>query len=360
MKTLKKHILLEFLKVFTLTLAAFLTIFMLVEAVEKGDDLLEHGVPLRAALGYFIFKAPVILEMVMPVALLLSVLLTLGVLNRHGEVTAIKAGGVSISSALSPLFACGLVLSVLALLATEFVTPIAKNVVASIEDKWLKGETARFGSGGLWLRSGNSFQNIRRVDRAGPEGAAIEGIVIYEFERPFNLKTKTLARRAEWKDSAWVAPSAELWSYTPGSAPLKEEKNDLVLPGLPPPEELLGAEKSIEDMSFTELSAYIRGLNKEGYDTSRYRVELYTKVTMPFLNFIMVLLAVPFALRSGRNSGIAGGVVVSVAIAFTYWIVLGMAKSLGSSGILPPFIAALLPDAVFLALGVLLFGYVKQ
>ncbi len=67
-----------------------------------------------------------------------------------------------------------------------------------------------------------------------------------------------------------------------------------------------------------------------------------------------------FALRAGRHGGIAAGVGLSVVIGFGYWIVFGMAKSLGSSGILPPLVAAAFPDALFLALGALMFGYVRQ
>jgi lipopolysaccharide export system permease protein len=78
------------------------------------------------------------------------------------------------------------------------------------------------------------------------------------------------------------------------------------------------------------------------------------------VNFLMVLIGIPFALKEGRRNSIADGVAMSVAIGFSFWVIFEVARSLGHSGVLPPLVAAAFTDVLFLAIGVYLFGYIRQ
>ncbi|MCK4738657.1 MAG: LPS export ABC transporter permease LptG [Deltaproteobacteria bacterium] len=362
MTILRKYILLEFVKVFLLTTLSLVTLFLLVDIVEKGDELLEHGVPLKVAVSFFLFKVPAIICQISPISVLLSVLLSLGLLNRHGEISAIKASGISITTALAPLFLAGIVITLVIIFISETAAPPANRIVENIEGKWLtKTKVEHFGRDGLWGRSSEVFYNIRRMNL---EEETISGITIYELsedkEKPSGLKRKIRAREAEWKDNEWITAEAFITDFTEGKRFREKKVKDYVFKSLRDSESILSAKRHYEQMDFTELRGFIRGLEKDGYDTSRYRVELYSKLSFPFVNFIMVLIAIPFALRSGRNTGLGPGVVISVSIGFSYWIIFGMTKSLGTSGIIPPIIAATFPDVLYLAVGLLMYGYVKQ
>ena len=72
--------------------------------------------------------------------------------------------------------------------------------------------------------------------------------------------------------------------------------------GFASPEEFASPESSHENMSYAELKDYIEGLRKQGYDATRYTVDLYGKITFPLVNVIMVLVGIPFALRGGRRA----------------------------------------------------------
>jgi lipopolysaccharide export system permease protein len=112
-KVLKKHILKEFISALWITTLAFVTLFLMVDIVEKVDDLIEHNVPLWTGFNYFLYKIPFIFCQVSPVAVLLAVLISLGILNKYGEITSIKAGGISLLSVLSPLLVSGFLISAL-------------------------------------------------------------------------------------------------------------------------------------------------------------------------------------------------------------------------------------------------------
>jgi lipopolysaccharide export system permease protein len=132
MKVLKKHILKEFLGVLRITTLAFITLFLLMDIVEKVDDLIEHNVPLWTGLNYFLFKLPFMFCQVAPVSVLLAVLISLGTLNKNGEITAVKAGGISLMNALSALFVSGILISALVIVIKESVTPATNKLVDKI------------------------------------------------------------------------------------------------------------------------------------------------------------------------------------------------------------------------------------
>jgi lipopolysaccharide export system permease protein len=356
-KVLKKHILKEFISVLWITTLAFVTLFVLVDIVEKVDDLIEHNVPLWTGFNYFFYKIPFIFCQVSPVAVLLAVLISLGILNKYGEITSIKAGGISLMSVLSPLIVSGILISALVITVNESVTPVTNKLVDAIERKWFEGiEKISFGREGLWLKSSEGIYNIREIDL---EKNILRGVTLYKLD-DFSLEGRTHARKVEWEDGRWVAEEATGLTFIEGSVIDVYREGDTAFQSLKGPEDLVIFEKSYEDMSFTELKHYIQGLEKEGYSADRYRVELYSKFTFPLVNFIMVLVGIPFALRTGRHGGIAVGVGLSVVIGFSYWIIFGVTKSLGQSGILPPLVAAAFPDILFVAIGVLMFGYVRQ
>ena len=103
-------------------------------------------------------------------------------------------------------------------------------------------------------------------------------------------------------------------------------------------------------MSYDELNHYIGDLQQSGFDTTRLRVQLNRKLAYPLITLVMAILAVPFALSTGKRGNIAGlGAAVGVAIA--YWVVAGIFENLGDVNSLPAALAAWSPDLLFAMAG---------
>ena len=90
-------------------------------------------------------------------------------------------------------------------------------------------------------------------------------------------------------------------------------------------------------MSYTELRTYIQKIQSAGYDSTRYLVDLYAKLSYPFLNLIMILIGIPFALKTGRSGGVALSIGISVMIGFAYGVTFYIFLSFGKSGVLSSF-----------------------
>jgi lipopolysaccharide export system permease protein len=113
-------------------------------------------------------------------------------------------------------------------------------------------------------------------------------------------------------------------------------------------------------MSFTELRTYIQKIKAAGYDATRYLVDLYAKLSYSFLNMIMVLIGIPFALKTGRSGGATLSIGISVLIGFSYGVIFYIFLSFGKSGMLPPILSAWTPTFIFGLTGVLSLMSIRQ
>ncbi|HBG47090.1 MAG TPA: LPS export ABC transporter permease LptG [Deltaproteobacteria bacterium] len=357
MKILQRYMLSEFLKLLAIAGAGFLVLFITVDLFENMDNLIKHDVPFFAAFSFFLYKVPFIIGQVSPIAALVASLLSLGLLSKHGEITAMKAGGVKLLKAVYPLLAAGLAISLAVILMNEYVAPAALKKADSFRNKWFGEHGGTFGREGLWVKTNEGILNVKHVDFANDR---LYGITYFIIGKPFSLSGRVQAKSAAWTGEQWVAEGATAWAFTEGAEAAREERAEYVLSGVVEPEELVNMENFQQNLSFADLRAYVKELEKEGYEATKYKIDLWDKLTFPLVNFIMVLVGIPFALKTGRHSGIAAGVGLSIVIAFSYWGVFALTRSLGQAQMVPPVVAAVFPDLLFLAIGALMIGYVKE
>jgi lipopolysaccharide export system permease protein len=113
-------------------------------------------------------------------------------------------------------------------------------------------------------------------------------------------------------------------------------------------------------MSFSEIKNFIQDIKKQGYSSTAYEVDMHAKISYSFINIIIALLGIPFALRIGRSGGMAMGIAISIAMGFFYWTFFAFCLSLGKGGVLPPVVAAWVANLAFGFLGLYMFLHVRQ
>jgi lipopolysaccharide export LptBFGC system permease protein LptF len=113
-----------------------------------------------------------------------------------------------------------------------------------------------------------------------------------------------------------------------------------------PPSYFKNDEPIAELMTYAELSDYISRLRASGANIIPQLVALQRKVAFPFVTIIMTLLAVPFAVTTGRR-GAMYGIGVGLILAIVYWVMLSVSGALGAGGVLSPVLAAWTPNILF-------------
>jgi lipopolysaccharide export system permease protein len=114
-------------------------------------------------------------------------------------------------------------------------------------------------------------------------------------------------------------------------------------------------QKDAEKMGYFELRKYVKKIQLEGYDVTKYLVELQGKIAFPLVTLIMVFIAIPFSMRSERSGGVMQSLGIGIFIGFSYWIVHAFGMSLGKSELLPVFLAAWAANILFGAVAAVFF-----
>jgi lipopolysaccharide export LptBFGC system permease protein LptF len=99
-------------------------------------------------------------------------------------------------------------------------------------------------------------------------------------------------------------------------------------------------------MNFADLREYIEGLVARGYNVLEYQVALQRKIAFPFVTIIMTLIAVPFAVTTGRR-GAMYGIGAGIVLALAYWTTISVFAALGTAGLMPPILAAWAANLIF-------------
>lgn len=352
MKVVDRHLAGEFGRLFLVSALTFAGLFLVVEFFEKLRMFLKYDAGIGDALLYLGARLPWMLSQVLPMATLLATLLSLMLLAKHGEITALRCGGVSLRRLARPYLACGLALALGNAVLQEVAAPRGFAYAREVQELRIKKRppSSLLRSEDLWLRSG---ARILHVDRVGPEEGHLVGVSVAEMDGS-RLVRRVDAAEARWDGAGWVFLGATVREFHPDGTLTREARESLPYPLVERPEDFRIAEVRPDEESWAELRDRIRRFRAQGLETRALEVALWTKTSLPWVNVVMVLLGFPFAVRAGRRGGAALGLVASICLGFVYWLVLAVGIGLGNAGALPPALAAWAGHGLFGAVGAVL------
>lgn len=353
MTIVTRYLLREFSKMAVATTTGSLLLFVVIDFFERADEFLKYKTSADEVIRYYLYSMPNIFLLTSPVAVLLAVLITVSLRARANEFTAIFSGGISIWRACAPILAGCAFFSALSLIGSEILAPRTNRWAREIARlKVRPGKVdAQFSLNRYWIRGANGILSAQVVH---PDKQELFGFQYLEVDENFRLVRRIDARSATFlKDGKWVLRrgTERRFSGSPEVARFAEREFFF-------PETLLAfleGETPPEEMTYAQLSDYIRDSVGRGYDVRRYEVDLHAKLSYPLLNVVIGLVAIPFALRSPRSGGVWRSIGMGLFIGFVCWTLLSTSLSLGKKGVLPPFLAAWLPDLVIASAGVYLF-----
>ena len=358
MTILDRYISKEFGKLFLLIIASFISLYLIVDFFGRIRMFLSNDASLYQIASYFLFTIPLITSLTIPAAVLLASLITFGSLSRHGEITAMKANGISLYRASLPPIIISVVISIFAFLISEFITPYANRkaehiMYVKVQKREVPGALKQ---DEIWYRGKKGIYNFKIFDQ---KTNTLRGITIYYLNQKFELTMQIDAERAVWKEGKWVFYNVLIARFSGGRFPSLERLKEGII-GLPEkPSDFKVVQEDTEKMGYLELKRYIRKIRSEGYDATRYLADMHGKIAFAFVSIILTLIGISFPLKSERSGGVAQGIGAGIAIGFSYWIVHAFAISIGRSGTIPPILSAWLANIIFGFAAVILFIRVK-
>jgi LPS export ABC transporter permease LptG/LPS export ABC transporter permease LptF len=347
------YILTGFTFYFIVILAALVLLTDVFTFFDLLGDIVKNHIPMSHVFEYLFFLNPYLIYVLLPIAVLVAILVTFGILTKNNEVTAFKACGVSLWRLGMPVLMGSMLLTVGLFAFDYYWVPEANLKQERLRDE-IKGRQTRSHENPeqKWIfGQGSRIYYYKYFDGAKKE---MLGVYVFELEpNTYDLRGEIAAEKAQWQ------PDQHTWLFTNGRSKMLDGINDrdyktfqtATFPQLTErPEWFLAEVTQDKQMNYKQLRNYIRDLRQRGFDTIRLRVQYYKKFSVPVFALIMAILAIPFGFLVG-NRGAMAGIGVSLGIAMAYWGIDRLSEQIGDVGQLDPIVAAWAPDVVFALLG---------
>lgn len=358
MNLIQRYVISTIAKYFFMALVVILTIFVAIDYLGTMDEFIAAKISLWRAFFFVLLRTPFVGVQFIPVVLLLAILITFGLMSKNNELVILQAGGISIYRLVRPVMTIALFCALCHLYLAESVVPPTMAQANKIQLQEIRKKVKLTTSKkNIWMKGPHQITHVTFFQ---PSENAIYGFSRFVFDHRFHLVRRLDAARGEYRDGRWVLMDCidqtldkKTGSYQVRLSP--ELSEDLQLK----PEDFQQIATRSEEMSFRELSDYVGKVEREGYDATHYRVDLYAKSAYPFMSLIMGLIGVGFTARKKWLKGLPTAIALGIGIAFVYGVFQSFCVSLGYGGVLPPLAAAWTANFIFLCAAALMLVNVE-
>jgi LPS export ABC transporter permease LptF/LPS export ABC transporter permease LptG len=348
----------EYLRVLFLGMFALLGIFYISTFIDLVDKLFRGEATGAMLFRYFVFRTPQFVYFIIPMGVLVSTLVTIGLFTKSGELLVMRACGISLyRSALPLFFFAALASGVLYVMQERVLTSANREAdqlertirrwpaaINALNRRWVVGTQGELYHYDVYDQTANRFLNL----------------LVYRLDdKEWRLRSVTSVAEATLAPKATGDESGDVWigrqGWTKTLPPNRRVGDQKAIQHAPFEESKLALESADyfkadepvpELMTYAQLSDYIARQRQSGANVMRQMVALQRKISFPFVTLIMTLLAVPFGVTMGRRGAMAG-IAIGIVMAITYWVTMSVFGALGTAGAMPALLAAWAPNLLF-------------
>ena len=349
---LDRYVAMTYARIAGLSALGMAGIFYIATFLDMADEVLKGQATWTMLGTYFWYATPQYVYYVLPLAVLLATLVTIGLLTKNSELIVMKACGISLYRVALPMLAGGLMAGAALFVLEQTILGPSNRQAEAIRHVIRGGSPETFDVlNRRWVTGSNG--EIYHYNFFDPRSYQLTGLSIYEFaSRPDALSRRTYVERAKylgtgaaetnnWRvEEGWVREFTDT-GETRAFTVITQSESEIE------PVAYFGTQQPDERfMSYSQLRDYVLRLQASGFDVSQQQVALERKLSFPFVAIVMTLLAVPFAVTTGR-AGAMYGVGVGIVLALAYWVAISIFAALGSGGLVDPTLAAWAPNLLF-------------
>jgi LPS export ABC transporter permease LptG/LPS export ABC transporter permease LptF len=345
----------QYLRILAMTTVGMLGLFYVSTFFDLSDKLFKGQAGLGLIGEYLFWQTPQYLSYVLALAVLLSALVTVGLLTKNSELIVMRACGISLYRTALPMVAFALAASV---------------ILFGLEEKLLAPANQRAEQLNHLIRTGAPLASsvVNRQWLVGSDGEVyhyqffdarkhqLNSLSVFQFDqKTHDLRSRIFVQRATYMPQATQAGVMAQWLLDKGwqrdfdpKAPAKSTYVPIAnaTVRLEPADYFVTEAREPEMMNFAQLRDYIKDLQKSGYNVLEQQVWLQRKLAFPFVTLVMTLIAVPFAVTTGRR-GAMYGIGVGIVLALVYWTMISVFAAIGQGGLISPALAAWAPNIIF-------------
>ncbi|MBW1725912.1 MAG: LPS export ABC transporter permease LptF [Deltaproteobacteria bacterium] len=352
---INRYIFKEMIWPFAINMAFFTFIFLMTKILDITNMIVNYKINLSSVFLILVYSVPRFLSFVIPMSVMIAVLLTFLRLSNDHELNALKAGGISIYSLMSPVLAFSVMGMLLSCFLTVYAMPwgmismkeLTFRVAASHVNAGLKERTFNdsFKDVMLYINKKKSLIDVfieeKRSKNIVSTIVAPKGQVFGEPDKlVFHLQLYNGAINQVNLENR-SAHSINFDTYD-----VRFDLNKTFMTSKSGP-------KDEDEMSLGEFRQYLSTAVKKDEQYYTTLIEFHKKFSIPVACIALGILAVPLGVQSEsakRSSGLGLG----LAFFLIYYLMLSAGQVFGEAGVYPPVIGMWVPNVVMGGLGLFL------
>ena len=352
-KLLDKYIIKEIFYPFLASVIIITIILIGNYLFQLTDLIIVKEVPIYLVMRLLFYNLPDVIVRTFPIAILFSTMTGIGRLNRENEITAFRMGGISLYRLIIPVLIIGVLISGVTLLFNEEIVPWSNHKAQNIIRNTILKENMPETQEEVFFRGpkGRLFY-VKSYDE---KNNTLDNIIIYNItnNNEEGYPEVITANKGIIKENVWELQNGIIHEYNDeGNIILESKFNQMEFAITEEMQEIYGNQKTTSEMSREELAKNIKLFRQSGINVNSLLVDYHLKLAQPLVAFIFVLIAVPLSLTNKKSRAI--NITFTIIIIFAYYLILSICRSLGKNQILPPLVAAWLPNIIFFMLGLLI------
>jgi len=345
----------SFFKVFLSFIVGAPVLFILGDVTDNLQGYLDQQLPGAAIAKAYFFMLPQFIQWAFPIAALVAAVFTVQSMTLNREIVAAKAGGISFHRLILPLIAMGVVLTGAAL-GLSAIVPRANTIAGEI----LQKQDLRRDYRGNFSFQGEGGRNFS-IQSLSISAGTLNEVVMQTVEPGSNRPLDHLTSRVVRFDPM------EGWTFSDGFFRLFQENGEdltfqyetLQTRGFSEhPEDFLEVPKDPEEMTYEEMGRLADIMTRSGGQPHKLLVDRQEKLAIPLATFVIILFGAPLA-TSTKRGGTAYGIGIALISTILYMLLFRISGAFGETGTLDPFIAAWIPNFIFLGAGIVFMARVR-
>ena len=352
MKRLDRYILFKFIGTFFFAVGLLMMIIIVFDLSENIDSFIKHDAPWhRVVTDHYLTSIPYFTNQFIHLFAFISVIFFTSKMANHSEVVAVLSNGVSFWRFLLPYIEGALLLTVMSLYLGNFLIPNLNEVRRKFKDEYIEHLTKSAGRNVHLQTDKDEFVYVEMYNVQRDHGYK------FSIERyNGNELTYKMASDVIYHDSVnehqWrIDFVTERTIDGDREHIVNHRRLDTVMEKLSA-SDFYNMKEDFEEMNFFELRDHIRVMRQRGTEGIRhYEVEMHQRMAQPAAILILTLIGAALSSRKIKG-GMGMHLGFGIAIAFTYVLFTQIAKAFGVNGVVPPAIAAWIPNAIFFIMAV--------
>lgn len=332
-----------------IVLLVLLSLFAFFQFLDELKDVGKGRYDTGKAFMFVLMTLPTLIYQLLPMTVLLGCTIGLGVLASNSELTAIRSAGVSLEHIVKSVFKVGLAIIVIGMVVGEWLAPKSEHSAQTMRSVAKSNNLSLKGAQGLWAKDGAQYVNVREI----LPGKRLKNIFIFEVDHQHHVTHVLRADRAVFRGKNWVLEDVAHSYLVKGKVIAHHEEQHVWKTELSP--ELLNVVTvKPNTLSVWGLYQYIDYLESNGLSADQYKQSMWSKLMLPVVAGIMVLLSVSFVFGPLRSVSIASRVLTGTLVGVGYHLFSQMFSYLGLVVKLNPAFTAMMPTLLAMLLAVIL------